>query len=108
MKKLLLVPIFALTGCAHFGTEMAQISKAIANDPASFTINLGLTTPWGSQTVKMTRVGGSTNSVIVSPDGVIQINPSAAPLTGQAQVIDLMSKSFSAGANSVANPAVKP
>lgn len=70
-----LLVIGMLSGCAHFGTELAQVNKALAGDTATVVVNLGLTTPWGSQTVKMTRVGGQTNSVTVSPEGVVQINP---------------------------------
>lgn len=70
-----LLIMVGLSGCAHFGTELAQVNKALAGDAATVVVNLGLTTPWGSQTVKMTRIGGQTNSVTVSPEGVVQINP---------------------------------
>lgn len=73
--SLLLIP---LLGCAHFGKEMAYVSQAIAHDPATFVVDVALTTPWGSQTVKMTRIGGSSNSVSVTPDRAVSINPPAA------------------------------
>lgn len=53
-------------GCAGMGS----IAHALAKDQASFVLRMG--TPWGNQ--QITRIGGQTNSVVVSPDGSISIN----------------------------------
>jgi hypothetical protein len=66
-------PLFLLSGiCALAGgcTGMAGVVKAMAKDPAIATVEV--TTIYG--TLKVKRVGGSTNSVEVSDTGAIAVN----------------------------------
>jgi len=55
------------TGCAGMGT----VSRNLKDDGAIVILEMG--TPWGNQ--KLVRIGGQTNSVTVSPDGTVTINP---------------------------------
>lgn len=67
MKAALVLMVTALfTGC----TSMKGVAKAFKNDPAIVVVRMG--TPWGNQS--MTRIGGTTNSVTVSPEGNVTIN----------------------------------
>lgn len=65
MKLLFLIPIL-LCGCAGYGT----ITKNLSKDGA--IIRADVNSPWGKQTI--VRVGTTTNSVRVTPDGEIIIN----------------------------------
>ena len=74
MKKLLNIALLgasalAMTGCAGG----AKFVKAFGEDRAVATLNVG--TPWGVQHV--VRVGETTNTVIITPDGAVSINPPA-------------------------------
>jgi hypothetical protein len=53
-----------LTGCA------GGLAKHLAKDGAIVIVNMG--SPWGNQ--KVVRIGTTTNSVTVSPDGTVGIN----------------------------------
>ena len=71
MKRLLLLSPLALSGCMLIGcTSYGNITKNLAKDGAIVVANVG--TPWGVQ--KVVRIGGTTNSVVVSPDGTVSIN----------------------------------
>jgi hypothetical protein len=59
---------FLATGCAS--NALAKSINALKNDPAA--INAQIVTPWG--TAHIARVGGTTNSVAVTPDGGILVN----------------------------------
>jgi hypothetical protein len=68
MKKMLLViPALLLCGCTGFGS----LSKNLAEDAAIVKLKIG--SPWGLQDVL--RIGGTTNTVIITPDGSVTINP---------------------------------
>lgn len=69
MKKLLVLSaaIALLSGCV----SMSKLAKELKNDPAIVTVRMG--TPWGNQLLN--RIGGTTNSVDVLPDGTVRINP---------------------------------
>jgi hypothetical protein len=68
LRLLLCAAVVGLvTGCANYG----KISEHLKGDAAIVVLQVG--SPWGVQ--KLTRVGGQTNSVAVSPDGTVSINP---------------------------------
>lgn len=70
MKRILvLLPCAALCGCTSSG-NFAKTFKALGEDPAIVSAVLG--TPWGVQ--RFVRIGGTTNSVMVSPDGTVTVN----------------------------------
>lgn len=62
----LLVPIFV--GCST--ANLSKLVGQLKNDPA--IVAAKVTSIYG--TAQLTRVGGQTNSVSVSPDGTITIN----------------------------------
>jgi len=68
MKKLMALStiLILLTGCRG----LARLAREMKGDPAIVAVRVG--SPWGMQT--LTRVGGSTNSVEVLPDGTVRIN----------------------------------
>lgn len=59
------VAFLAFAGCAN----TPALLRALAKDPATVSVRIG--TPWGTQ--MFTRVGGTTNSVTVSPDGSVTV-----------------------------------
>lgn len=69
MKKLLCLAagLTLLSGCV----SMTRLAKQLKDDPAIISVRMG--TPWGTQL--LTRIGGTTNSVDVLPDGTVRINP---------------------------------
>ena len=69
MKKIIAISAIAilLSGCV----SMTKLAKALKDDPAIVTVRMG--TPWGNQLLN--RIGGTTNSVDVLPDGTVRINP---------------------------------
>lgn len=71
MKKLpalaALATLLTTTGCA----SMTNMVSKLKDDPAIVAVRMG--TPWGTQI--LTRIGGTTNSVDVLPDGTVRINP---------------------------------
>lgn len=69
MKKLfVLAAIITLaSGC----TSLAKVARELKGDPAIVTVRSG--SPWGNQLLN--RIGGTTNSVDVLPDGTVRINP---------------------------------
>lgn len=73
-KTLAVIGIITLTGCAHFGAQVAQINKSLANDPATVSWTTDIGTPWGVQHSKLVRVGNLTNSVSIAPDGTVTVN----------------------------------
>ena len=65
MKRLLLfLPLVLLAGCST--TNLAQVVKAAAGDPA--TIKVRITTIYG--TIDFIRIGATNISTTVNPDGV--------------------------------------
>jgi len=69
MKRILLLAslsLLALCGCSS--TNIAELTKALASDPA--TVRFHVTSIYG--TVDYTRVG-STNGLTVAPDGTITV-----------------------------------
>lgn len=68
MNKLLLslLSVGLLSGCAG----AANVVKAFGKDRAIFIVNAG--TPYGAQ--RIVRIGETTNSVTVSPEGAVTIN----------------------------------
>jgi hypothetical protein len=58
-----------LTGCSTAG--LGKLARELKNDPAIVAVKA--VTPWGN--ASLVRVGGQTNSVSVSPDGTVTINP---------------------------------
>lgn len=58
--------LFFLSGCA----SAAGVARALAKDPAIVIVRMG--TPWGNQ--QITRIGVTSNSVAVSPDGSVTVN----------------------------------
>lgn len=54
-------------GCAS--TNITELTKALANDPAIVVVKVG--TVYG--TVNFTRVGATTNGMTISPDGTVAI-----------------------------------
>lgn len=74
MKKLfLLLPILCIASCGCISTNISELTKALAGDPA--TVVVSVQTIYG--TLKVTRVGEATNSPssmkTVSPDGTVTI-----------------------------------
>lgn len=57
----------ALAGCST--TNISELTKALAQDPAIVVVNVG--SVYG--TVKFTRVGAVTNGMSISPDGTVTI-----------------------------------
>jgi hypothetical protein len=75
MKKLIyltlsMIAIGSFTGCANYG----KLSANLKDDPAIIILNVG--TPWGNQ--KMVRIGGQSNYVSITPEGVVNIKPKGA------------------------------
>jgi hypothetical protein len=72
MKKSLAIAILGsaafwlLAGCA----SGPAIVKALAKDQAIVTGNI--MTPYGSS--RFTRIGATTNTVVISPDGTVTVN----------------------------------
>lgn len=60
--------LVAVVGAGCSG--LSGISKNIKDDQAIVVVKV--MTPWGPQ--HMTRIGGTTNSVTVGPDGKVTIN----------------------------------
>jgi len=68
MKRILtLSACVALCGCTP---NLAKSMKALGDDPAILVGSVQ--SVYG--TVKVTRIGGTTNSVTVSPDGTVTVN----------------------------------
>ena len=67
MKKLIPLALLALTGCSS--TNIANLTKELAKDPAA--VHIRVTSIYG--TLDFTRVGDLTNQVTMSPDGTVQI-----------------------------------
>lgn len=71
MKDTIAIGVLALalllTGCAGYGT----ITKNLSEDGAIIKAKIG--TPWGVQDI--VRIGETSNSVEVGPDGTIRVNP---------------------------------
>jgi hypothetical protein len=67
MKRLLLLLPLLSAGCST--TNIAELTKALANDPAIVVLKVG--SVYG--TVNFTRVGAVTNGMTISPDGTVQI-----------------------------------
>jgi len=65
-----LLVVMGLSGCA--AGSAAKFAKALGNDKAIFVINAG--TPYGTQ--KIVRIGDTTNSVVVTPEGQVSVNTS--------------------------------
>lgn len=70
MKNLALLALLlpAVVGCST--SNLSKLVGQLKNDPA--IVAAKVTTIYG--TAQLTRVGGQTNSVNVSPDGTITIN----------------------------------
>ena len=69
MKRLaLLALLLPAVGCST--ANLSKLVGQLKNDPA--IVAAKVTSLYG--TAQLTRVGGSTNSVTVSPDGTISIN----------------------------------
>ncbi len=85
MKKLLFsisaVAITALTGCAgqNAAKGFAAMGANLAKDHALVIIHNDLMTPWGQQKGHIVRVGDLTNTVVISADGQVMVNPPAKP-----------------------------
>jgi hypothetical protein len=63
-----MIALIALcSGCAGYGT----ITRNLAEDGAIVVAKIG--TPWGVQ--EITRVGTTTNTVLIEPGGRVVINP---------------------------------
>ena len=64
----------ALTGCST--TNISDLTKALANDPA--TVQVNVSSVYG--TLRFTRVGNQpgTGKTTVAPDGTITMEPPAA------------------------------
>lgn len=72
MKKITCIAVTTalltlLPGCV----SMSKLAKQLKDDPAIVTVRMG--TPWGNQ--QLNRIGGTTNTVLVAPDGAVTINP---------------------------------
>ena len=65
----LMAALVALSGCSS--TNIAELTKALANDPAIVKVKIG--SVYG--TVDFTRIGCVTNGVSVTPDGTITVKP---------------------------------
>ena len=63
-----LMVVAGLSGCA--AGSAAKFAKVLGNDKAIFVINAG--TPYGTQ--KIVRIGETTNSVTVTPEGQVTVN----------------------------------
>lgn len=71
MKTLALITLAALaTGCAS-ADKLATIANELKDNPA--IISAKVNTLYGNAT--LIRVGNNTNSVTISPDGTVTINP---------------------------------
>jgi len=68
MKLLLLIPVALLCGCS--ATNVSKWQKALAGDKAIAVVRVR--SVYG--TADLTRVGETTNSVNILPDGTVQIN----------------------------------
>lgn len=68
LRTAMLLAALLLTGCA--AGSAAKFAKALGNDHAIFVINAG--TPYGQQ--KIVRIGETTNSVLVTPEGAVNVN----------------------------------
>jgi len=79
MKKILIISatVALLTGCvgANATKGLASLSSNLSKDHALFIVNTDLITPWGQQKGKLVRVGDLTNTVTVSPEGTVTVNP---------------------------------
>lgn len=69
MKKLVFLILLPLCGCSS--TNITKLVGALAKDPA--IVSVYVPTMYGA--VKFVRVGSTTNSVDVSPDGNVKVNP---------------------------------
>jgi hypothetical protein len=68
MKRVLsLLPLVLLCGCSS--TNITDLTKALAKDPAIVIVKVG--SVYG--TLSFVRVGSQTNGVTVSPDGSVSI-----------------------------------
>lgn len=68
-KTLIIVSLLALcaTGCTP---NLAKFAKELSKDPA--IVNAHVQTVYG--TVKFTRIGVTTNSITINPDGTVTVN----------------------------------
>jgi len=66
---LTLSALVTLSGCSS--TNIAELTKALANDPAIVKVKIG--SVYG--TVDFTRIGCVTNGVSITPDGTITVKP---------------------------------
>lgn len=73
MKIAIASIVFALIGSGCSSTP--SLIRALSKDQAIVTVRVG--TPWGVQS--FTRVGSTSNSVNVAPDGAITINATQPP-----------------------------
>lgn len=74
MRKLFILTATAFVALVGAGcSSLSSVAKQLKDDPAIVVVNVG--SPWGQQ--KLVRIGGTTNSVAVSPDGTVTINPVA-------------------------------
>lgn len=62
------------SGCATGGTGLAGIAAQLKDDPAILVVRGKAGTPWGEINNNFTRIGGTTNSVTIAPDGTVTIN----------------------------------
>ena len=60
--------IIATSGCSS--TNITKLATALAKDQA--VVSMNVSSVYG--TVKFVRIGGSTNSVTVNPDGTVTVN----------------------------------
>ncbi len=72
MKPLFaLVGMIAITSLGSGCGGLAKTARALSKDEAIVIVEVN--TPYGKQ--KLTRIGGTSNSVEVSTDGTVVINP---------------------------------
>lgn len=71
MRKLFILGMAFVAVLCSGCSGLSGIIKASAKDPAIVVARVG--TPWGVQ--QLTRIGGTTNSVSIAPDGTVSINP---------------------------------
>lgn len=69
MKTILALSLLlVLTGCST--TNISKLTQALSKDPA--IVSVKVSSVYG--TVNVVRVGTTTNSVTVSPDGTVTVN----------------------------------
>ncbi len=74
-----LVAIGSFTGCVGQNATKGFVAMGanLAKDHALFIVDNKLMTPWGQQNSRIVRVGDLTNTVTVSPEGVVTVNAQA-------------------------------